>query len=113
MKSHKKLQRVDSTASDLADLAETPDGIKVYNVSKSRLVSLINWVHVFGTYLPLLWFFIVGILFFQILSVLYANRFDLQQFYNDEISTFTLARPVALDLGWKTMVSYYKFLFIF
>ena len=98
-----KLKRIDSTASELVDLAESVDGIKVYNVSKSRLVSLINWVHVFGTYLPIIWFLIVGILVFQVISILYDNRFDLQKFYNDEISTFSLARPVALDLGWKTM----------
>ena len=68
-----------------------------------RLMGLVNWIHVFGTYLPILWFFVVGILMFQLSSILYEMRFDLQQFYNSEVATLSLTKPVALDLGWKTM----------
>ena len=96
------IPRVESSASELNDLTDTPVG-KIYNVSKSRLVRLINWVHVFGTYLPIVWFMIVGALICQILIVLYDLRFDLQKFFMNEIEYFTLQRPVALDLGWKTM----------
>ena len=66
-------------------------------------MGLVNWIHVFGTYLPILWFFVVGILMFQLSSILYEMRFDLQQFYNSEVATLSLTKPVALDLGWKTM----------
>ena len=78
-------------------------GKKLYNVSKSRLVSLINWVHVLGTYLSIVWFIVVGIILVQVLKVLYELRFDLKAFYFNEISVFELQRPVAFDLGWKSM----------
>jgi|TARA_B110000091_G_C13782235_1_gene461711 hypothetical protein len=39
------MKRVSSTASEMQDFKEEEvDGKKIYNVSKSRLVSLINWV---------------------------------------------------------------------
>lgn len=97
------MNRVESSASEMQDLAETAEGMKIYNVSKSRLMGLVNWIHVFGTYLPILWFFVVGVLLFQVTSILYDMRFNLQQFYNDEVATLSFTRPVALDLGWKTM----------
>jgi len=97
------MKRVDSTASELNDFTET-EGKKIYNVSKSRLVSLINWVHVFGTYLPILWFVLVAVLCVQISVVLFEHKGDLQKFYLNEISDFKVARPVAVDLGWKTML---------
>lgn len=67
------------------------------------MVSLINWVHVFGTYLSIVWFIVVGIILVQVLKVLYELRFDLKAFYFNEISVFQLQRPVAFDLGWKSM----------
>jgi len=96
------MKRVSSTSSELNDFTES-DGKKIYNVSKSRLVSLINWVHVAGAYLPYLWFAVVGVLTVQMLRVMYELRFNLAAFYNNEISEISLARPVAFDLGWKTM----------
>jgi len=38
-----------------------------------------------------------------VLKVLYELRFDLKAFYFNEISVFQLQRPVAFDLGWKSM----------
>jgi len=96
------MKRVSSTASELNDFTED-EGKKFYNVSRSRLVSLINWVHVAGTYLPYIWFAVVGVLVVQMLRVMYELRFNLVAFYNNEISEISLARPVAFDLGWKSM----------
>mgnify|MGYP000365576397 CR=1 FL=1 len=93
------MQRVSSDA----DFAISPDGEKIYNVSKSRLVGLINWFHVLGTYLPWVWFIVVGVLISQLGVQLYALRFDLVAFLRNEVSEFTMGRPLALDLGWKTM----------
>jgi hypothetical protein len=87
------IPRVSSTASELNDFNES-DGKKIYNVSKSRLESLINWVHVFGTYLSIVWFIVVGILLLQVFSLLYELRFNLKQFYFNEISVFPLERPI-------------------
>ena len=96
------LPRVSSTASELNDFNEE-EGKKIYHVSKSRLVSLISWVHVFGVYLPLMWCVIVGMLAMQVLKVLYEHRFDLKAFYLNEINEISFDRPLVLDLGWKTM----------
>lgn len=56
-----------------------------------------------GVYLPILWFIVVGILVLQIVLVMYEYRFDLKSFYLNEVSVLQLERPVAFDLGWKTM----------
>jgi len=100
------MDRSHSTASDLNDLKEAPDvpGKKVYNVSKSRLISLVSWAQVVGVYLPVLWFIVVGVILLQLVAVMYDLRFDLQAFFLNEIAVFELRRPVAFDLGWKTMV---------
>lgn len=49
------------------------------------------------------WFIVVGILLIQVFTVLYELRFNLKQFYFNEISVFPLERPIAFDLGWKSM----------
>ena len=91
------------SVSSEVDLAETADGQKIYNVSKSRLMGLVNWIHVFGTYLPHVWFIVVGVLLFQVFMILYDMKFDLQQFYTAEVATLNLSRGVVFDLGWKSM----------
>lgn len=93
----RQMKRVSSTSSELNDFIDD-EGKKIYNVrvysnseltvhfsehyfcqvSKSRLVSLINWVHVIGCYLPYVWFVVVGILVVQVFKVLYDHRFDFQ-----------------------------------
>lgn len=93
------MERVSSEA----DFRTTPDGEKIYNVSKSRLVGLINWFLVFRTYLPWVWFLVVGVLITQVTMVLYDLRFDLTAFIKNEVAEFTVDRPLAMDLGWKTM----------
>ncbi len=97
------MHRVSSTGSDLQDLTSTESGQKIYNVSRSRLLGLINWVHVFGTYLPIAWFIVMGVLICQVTTVLYELRFDLTKFWLNEVNSLTFERPVAFDLGWKTM----------
>lgn len=97
------MKKVSSVASELNDFTEEEDGKKLYNVSKSRLVGLINWVHVFGTYLPIAWFLVVGVLIVQVLFVMYEHRYDVKAIWLNEISSISLERPLVFDLGWKTM----------
>lgn len=81
------MKKSTSLASEMNDFSETSDGKKIYNVSKSRLVSLISLVQVFRTYLPALWFLVIGIIIAQIITALYEHRFDLQV---DKFSYFDL-----------------------
>jgi hypothetical protein len=70
------LPRVNSSASEMNDFTETNEGKKIYNVSKSRLMGLINWVQVFRAYLP---FISIGLLFagfVHIFYLFYFHRFD-------------------------------------
>eukprot|EP01041_Mallomonas_annulata_P011032 gene11032-23057_t len=99
------IPKSESIASELNDFKETPEvpGKKIYNVSKSRLISLVSMVQVLGVYLPVLWYFVVGVIVLQVGAVMYDLRFDLQAFLLNELSVFELRRPVAFDLGWKTM----------
>jgi 3-ketoacyl-CoA synthase len=64
---------------------------------------LISWVQVFRTYLPAVWFLVLGILAAQIFKTFYEHRFDFQAFYSKEIPMISLEKGFALDLGWKTM----------
>ncbi|KAJ1441758.1 hypothetical protein B484DRAFT_390530, partial [Ochromonadaceae sp. CCMP2298] len=58
------LSRSPSTASELNDFTEE-DGKKVYNVSKSRLLGLVDWVTVIMRYLPILWYILMAVLVSQ------------------------------------------------
>ena len=58
---------------------------------------------VLGVYLPILWFIVVGILSVQVLRTLYEHRFDVSAFLSSEINVIELQKPVAFDLGWKSM----------
>mmetsp|Transcript_1740 Transcript_1740/g.2958 ORF Transcript_1740/g.2958 Transcript_1740/m.2958 type:complete len:532 (-) Transcript_1740:479-2074(-) len=91
-----------STASELNDFKEE-GGKQVYNVSKSRLMSLIDWMTVFRRYIPLLWYVLFAVLVWQISYILFENRFDLKDFYFNEMAILELQRKDALNLGWKTM----------
>ena len=42
------------------------------------MISLVSWVHVFGIYLPVVWFVIVGVIVLQLATAMYEMRFDLQ-----------------------------------
>eukprot|EP01038_Epipyxis_sp_PR26KG_P007104 gene7104-9693_t len=97
------IPRVNSTGSELNDFQETSEGKKIYNVSKSRLMSLVNWMLVFRTYLPIVWFGVIAVLVVQIGISLYEQRFDVQQFCANEMSIVQLQKPLVFDLGWKTM----------
>lgn len=58
---------------------------------------------VLGVYLPILWFVVVAILSVQVVRTLYDHRFDVSAFLSSEISVIELQKPVAFDLGWKSM----------
>mmetsp|Transcript_4323 Transcript_4323/g.9689 ORF Transcript_4323/g.9689 Transcript_4323/m.9689 type:complete len:532 (+) Transcript_4323:133-1728(+) len=97
------LSRSPSTASELNDFTEE-DGKKVYNVSKSRLLGLVDWVTVIMRYLPILWYILMAVLVSQVGSSLWGYRFDLQAFYSREMEIIELQRQDALGLGWKTVL---------
>ena len=47
-------------------------------MSKSRLVSLIDWVTVVRRYVPLVWYALLAVLVGQISIVLFEHRFDVK-----------------------------------
>jgi len=97
------MRRNDSTASQLNDFTEE-DGKKYYQVSKSRLMSLVDWVSVSQKYLPILIMSISAVLVFQILVTLYSHRSFLMEFYNNQINVIELERQDAFDIGWKSFL---------
>jgi 3-ketoacyl-CoA synthase len=62
-----------------------------------------NIWHIVSAYLPWVWMLVVGMLISQVSMQLYEVRGDLSAFFRNEVSEFTMERPLALDLGWKTM----------
>jgi len=97
------IPRVSSSASELNDFTETTEGKKEYNVSKSRLIGLINWVQVIRAYLPFISIALISVVVVQILYLLYVHRFDFHAFFTNEIAVIELTRPFAFDLGWRTI----------
>ena len=98
------MKRVDSTASELNDFVTDDKGEKLYNVSKSRLVGMINWVHVAGVYFPLIWFVIITLLGAQICHSLWSVHGDLTAFYMNQSEFFKLPRELVMTVGWKAML---------
>lgn len=96
------IPRVSSTSSELNDFTEA-NGKKIYNVSKSRLISLVSWVHVLSTYLPILWYVVMGVLLFQLTNTFIDMKFNFDTFYRREILTIDLSSEMIFDLGWKSM----------
>lgn len=60
-------------------------------------------MHVARAYLPFLWYAVVSVLVFQLVTSLFALRFDFMAFLSSEMSEFHLKTPLVLSLGWKTM----------
>jgi len=98
------MKRSDSTASQLNDFKEDEDGKKYYQVSKSRLMSLVDWVSVSQKYFPIFWLLLVSALMIQIITTLHSHRFNLMEFYNNEMTIIELQRQDAVALGWKTFL---------
>ena len=98
------MKRVSSTASELNDFVEDESGAKLYNVSKSRLVGLINWVHVATVYWPLAWFVIITLLAVQICHSLMSVHGDLTAFYLNQTEIFKLPREFVMTVGWKAVL---------
>mmetsp|Transcript_15541 Transcript_15541/g.16293 ORF Transcript_15541/g.16293 Transcript_15541/m.16293 type:complete len:516 (+) Transcript_15541:28-1575(+) len=92
------MQRVDSTSSDLSEVGEQSS--KEFIVSKSRFTKLINWFHVFGIYLPLLWIGLICLLVLQLIYTLYSRRFDFAEWLHHEVYTIDL--KTLFVLGWQT-----------
>lgn len=62
-------------------------------VSKSRLVSLIDWVTVVRRYVPIVWYVVLAVLVGQIAMVLFAHRQDLQVHLLMDLRNFSLPHP--------------------
>ena len=71
------MHKVSSVSSEMQDFTES-EGKKIYHVSKSRLINLVSWVQVLRTYLPVVWFVIIGVSAAQVFKAFYDHRFDFQ-----------------------------------
>jgi hypothetical protein len=91
------LSRVSSSASDLNDFTESEDGKKVYNVSKSRLLSLIDWMHVVGSYFPLLWAAGTMYCIYRVLLSILLHREALNAFLAPDAAQVTLPRDLVME----------------
>lgn len=96
------ISRASSTASELNDFTETKEGKKIYNVSKSRLVRLINWVYVAKLYLPVVLIALVLALIGFILKDMHSHGFDVHAFFDNEIHVLQMRRSEVFGLGWKS-----------
>ena len=57
-------------------------------------------MQVVRTYLPLLWYLVITVLFVQLLKTFIDLKFNLHTFYSNE---FFVTGPELFTLGWKTM----------
>jgi len=67
------MKKVNSNADFFTD---EKSGEKIYNVSKSRLVSLIDVVSVVKRYFPIARYILATLIFGDIIYILYKNGFD-------------------------------------
>jgi len=79
------MQRVESTASELNDFTEGEDGRKVYYVSKSRLLGLIDWLNVVNAYTPIFLWVVVAALVVEIATTLPLYGYNLQHLLEGEL----------------------------
>lgn len=68
-----KFARSDSVTSQNTDFIENEEGKKEFNVSKSRIIGLINWAHVAKLYLPFVLILVVIVLIVQIIEKIYTH----------------------------------------
>lgn len=85
-------------------MIETPDGKKEFSVSKSRIVGLINWVHVTKLYLPFVWVAVMCVLAYQVFGKLSSHGFDLNAFWSTEVLVVQFEKPELFSLGWKSLM---------
>jgi hypothetical protein len=72
--------------------------------SRSRVLGIINWIHVIRIYVPIVGLIALGVLVVQLLHTLYALRFDLQAFWLNEVPSIQLERVAVFDLGWQSFL---------
>ena len=96
------LERTDSSAS-VADVTPdvTEDDRKIYTISKSRFITFINWFHVFGTYMPFIFYMVVLVLLGQVGHALHFHDWDWTKFMNNEVSVVEVTRPQVFQVGWQ------------
>jgi len=92
------MQRSDSTSSITS---VTEDEKKIYTISKSRFIGFINWVHVFWTYLPFIFYLVVFILLAQIAHSLHFHEWEWGKFLNNEVNVVEVTKPQVMQVGWQ------------
>lgn len=92
------LERSESTAS-ISSITE--DEHKIYTISKSRFIGFINWVHVFWTYMPFVFYMVVFILVAQLSHSLHMHEWEWGKFLNNEINIVEVTKPQVLQVGWQ------------
>lgn len=95
------MKKVNSNADFFTD---EKSGEKIYNVSKSRLVSLIDVVSVVKRYFPIARYILATLIFGDIIYILYKNGFDFPHVLTNEVFNISLEKLVVFDLGWKSML---------
>eukprot|EP01032_Pedospumella_encystans_P010248 gene10248-11998_t len=96
------MKRSSSTASEMNDFKEE-GGKKEYQVSKSRLVSLIDWFTVFRRYVPIIWYLVLVVLTAQITMVLFRHRLDFHTLFTHDVAVVELQRREALSFALKAI----------
>eukprot|EP00428_Durinskia_dybowskii_P064343 CAMPEP_0170377026 /NCGR_PEP_ID=MMETSP0117_2-20130122/12047_1 /TAXON_ID=400756 /ORGANISM="Durinskia baltica, Strain CSIRO CS-38" /LENGTH=545 /DNA_ID=CAMNT_0010632285 /DNA_START=123 /DNA_END=1760 /DNA_ORIENTATION=- len=96
------MKRSPSTSSETNDFMDE-GGKKVYQVSKSRLVSLIDWVTVIRRYVPILWYALLTVLMGQIVAVLFAHRLDFKELLVNDMTIVEVERKEALGFALKAI----------
>lgn len=78
-------------------------------------MSLINWVHVLGIYLPVVWILAIGVVVFRLVPIIYDNRFMLQvlilfffcptiKFFVALLKQFVLNQAPAIELSREGII---------
>jgi len=99
------MKRTESVASDMNDITLDDKGKKVFQSSKSRVVTLINWVDVlFHFVLPYFYYLLLGVVVVQIFRKLLEKNFDFYALYTHEFHFENWEWKDFKDLGWRSML---------
>jgi len=97
--------RTNSTTSENhQDVIENDEGKQEFNVSKSRVMGLINWVHVLKLYLPFVLLLIIVVISYQVGVKLVGYGLDVNKFWSSEVLMLQLDKLELFDLGWKSSI---------
>jgi predicted naringenin-chalcone synthase len=99
------MKRSDSVASEMNDITLDDKGKKVFQSSKSRVVTLINWFDIFFHFvLPYFYYLLLGVVVVQIFRKLLEKDFDFYALYTHEFHFEKWEWSDFRDLGWRSML---------